>query len=146
MDSGILPHFRDGLILSYPFYYEIVVFLRRETNANSLDTSPSLVLLCDVPEDNPPSTDATNQELPPAGAQFESHSELVDGSDLVSVQEAAALLGISDATVRQAILGGRLDYVRKYNRKLISRAAVEEYRARRGGGGKPRGRPKKQRE
>ena len=115
-------------------------------NVNPLDTSPLLVLSCDVPENNQPSTDAANQELPPAGAQVESHPESVDGNDLVSVQEAAALLGISDATIRQAILGGRLDYVRRYNRKLIPRAAVEEYRARRGGGEKPRGRPKKPRE
>ena len=82
---------------------------------NSLDTWPFSVLGCAVPE---------NQD------------------DLLTVQEAAALLGISDATVRQAILGGRLECVRKYNRKLIPRAALEQYRARtQGAGVKRRGRP-----
>lgn len=63
--------------------------------------------------------------------------------DYVSVQEAAKLLEINDASVRQALLQGRLAFVVRFNRKLIARTVLEEYRARTQV--KPRrGRPKKQ--
>ena len=55
-----------------------------------------------------------------------------DSDPFFTVQEAAKLLQISDATVRQAILQGRLECVIRYNRKLIPRTAVDEYRIRRG--------------
>ena len=64
--------------------------------------------------------------------------------DFVSIPEAAAILGINNATVRQAVLQGRLSHVRRFGRKLIPRTALEEYRARtQPPTGKARGRPKK---
>lgn len=50
--------------------------------------------------------------------------------DYVSVQEAAAILEINDASVRQALLQGRLPYVLRFGRKLIARTVLEEYRVR----------------
>lgn len=65
--------------------------------------------------------------------------------EFLTVQEAAAELEVSDATIRGAILEGRLPYVLMYKRKLIPRADLEAYRERTrpGGGEKPRGRPRK---
>ncbi len=63
--------------------------------------------------------------------------------DYVSVQEAAKILEINDASVRQALIQGRLAFVVRFNRKLISRTVLEEYRGRTQIGQR-RGRPKKQ--
>jgi hypothetical protein len=60
------------------------------------------------------------------------------------MREVAAILGVAEGTVRGAVLRGRLEYVVKYQRKLIPRAALDDYiRRTRPNGQKPRGRPKK---
>ena len=61
---------------------------------------------------------------------------------LLTVQEAAELLGTRDQTVYDAIREERLPYVVKYGRKLVSRQAIEVYKERtRPTGEKPKGRP-----
>jgi excisionase family DNA binding protein len=58
-------------------------------------------------------------------------SELSD-TCLITVSEAAARLGLSDATVRRAIAGGRLVYRgRLGGRKLLAAAEVERWGAER---------------
>ena len=62
--------------------------------------------------------------------------------ELLTVQDAAKSLGVTDITIRAALTGGRLPFVEKYGRKLIKRSDVEKYRARTQPEGKPRvGRP-----
>lgn len=64
--------------------------------------------------------------------------------DMLTVQEAAGELGVDDSAIRRAVLQNRLPCIIKYGRKLITRAALEAYRARtRPEGVKPRGRPRK---
>ena len=64
---------------------------------------------------------------------------------LLTVQEAAALLGVHDNAVRIATKEGRLPFVTALGRKAIRRADLETYRIRtRPDGEKPMGRPKKQ--
>ena len=50
--------------------------------------------------------------------------------DYFTVQEAAVNLGVSEAAVRNATLQGRLPYVRKYGRKLISPSDLQLYKER----------------
>lgn len=65
-------------------------------------------------------------------------------AEFVTVQEAAAELGVSDSAVRQAILDGRLLCTVQYGRKTINRTDLEAYRARTQPDGlKPKGRPRK---
>ncbi len=64
--------------------------------------------------------------------------------ELLTVQDAARELDVTDGAVRLAILKGRLQSTMKYGRKLIMRADIEEYKRRtRPTGEKPRGRPRK---
>jgi excisionase family DNA binding protein len=55
--------------------------------------------------------------------------------DYLTVQDAAAALTVSESAIRNALLDGRLPFVTKYGRKLISRAEVEAYKARTQPGG-----------
>lgn len=65
-------------------------------------------------------------------------------SELFTMNEAAQELGLSPATVRQAVLAGRIDHVVRYEKRLITRQALEEYRARTQPQGEKRaGRPPK---
>jgi excisionase family DNA binding protein len=64
------------------------------------------------------------------------------GEELVTVQEAAKELNVSESAIRNATLEGRLPSIFKYNRKLITRAALDAYKARTQPGGAPvKGRP-----
>jgi excisionase family DNA binding protein len=65
--------------------------------------------------------------------------------DYFTIQAVAKELGVADASVRQAVLRGSLAHVVMYGRKLIPRAALEDYIARtRPGGVRRTGRPPKQ--
>ncbi|MGI4791657.1 MAG: helix-turn-helix domain-containing protein [Janthinobacterium lividum] len=60
------------------------------------------------------------------------------------MNEAAAELGLAPATVRQAVLAGRLPHVVRFEKRLIARKALEEYRSRTQSEGQKRaGRPPK---
>jgi excisionase family DNA binding protein len=62
---------------------------------------------------------------------------------LLTVQESAAQIGVSETAIRNATLEGRLPFVRLYGRKLIEPVALEAYRQRtQPKGVKQRGRPK----
>lgn len=62
--------------------------------------------------------------------------------ELLTVPQAAELLEISAPTVYIAMREGRLPFVVKYDKRLISIYALAEYRVRtRPTGKKPRGRP-----
>lgn len=64
--------------------------------------------------------------------------------ELVTIPEAAARLGLTQAAVRTALHRARLPFVRKYGRKLITRADLESYRLRTQPEGVKRlGRPRK---
>jgi len=66
---------------------------------------------------------------------------------LLTVQEAAASLGVTDGAVRLALSQGRLPSVEKYGRKLVAWPDLDVYRQRtRPGGVKRVGRPRKGRE
>ena len=66
--------------------------------------------------------------------------------ELLTVQQAAARIGVGDTAIRNATLQGRLPFVFKYGRKLIAPADVDAYAARtRPAGVKPKGRPPKTR-
>lgn len=63
--------------------------------------------------------------------------------ELLTVPEVAKDLTVTAPTVYTAMREGRLPYVIKYGKRLITPAAVAEYKARtRPTGEKPRGRPK----
>jgi excisionase family DNA binding protein len=65
-------------------------------------------------------------------------------SEFFTMNEAAQELGLSPATVRQAVLAGRLPHVIRYEKRLISREALENYRTRTQPNGLPKpGRPPK---
>jgi len=66
---------------------------------------------------------------------------------LLTVQEAAASLGVTDGAVRLALSQGRLPSVEKYGRKLVAWPDLDVYRQRTQPGGVKRvGRPRKGRE
>ena len=48
--------------------------------------------------------------------------------DLITVQEAAKIAGVSETAIRSALLRGRLPFVLKYGRKLIERPVFDRYR------------------
>ena len=64
--------------------------------------------------------------------------------EYLTVQDAAAALGITEVSVRSALNRSRLPFVEKYGRKLITRADLDAYRQRTQPDGVKRvGRPKK---
>ena len=66
----------------------------------------------------------------------------MDTENLLTVQQAARLLGVDDNAVRIATKEGRLPYTHALGRKVIHRADLESYRQRtQPGGAKSRGRP-----
>ena len=68
----------------------------------------------------------------------------MDTETLLTVKEAAQLLGVSESAIRNATLEGRLLCVTKFGRKLVSREALSEYKERTQPGGiKLRGRPRR---
>lgn len=71
----------------------------------------------------------------------------MEESHLLTINEAAQMLGVGVCAIYIAIREDRLPFTVKYGRKLVSRQAIEDYRARtRPTGEKPRGRPKKGKE
>lgn len=65
--------------------------------------------------------------------------------DFMTVQQVAAMLGVTDGAVRIAVMEGRLSSVHILGRKLIRKVDAEQYQERtRPAGVKPKGRPKKQ--
>jgi len=50
--------------------------------------------------------------------------------EYLTVQDAAAALGITEVSVRSALNRSRLPFVEKYGRKLIARADLDAYRQR----------------
>lgn len=85
-----------------------------------------------------------DERMPDDAAQ---HSEVPldqpDEDDLLTVSEVAERLTVSAPTVYIAMREGRLPFVIKYGKRLITRVALAEYKARtRPTGEKPRGRPK----
>lgn len=64
---------------------------------------------------------------------------------LLTVQEAATMLGVTEGAVRLALSQGRLPIVEKYGRKLVARPDLEAYKKRTQPGGVKRvGRPRKE--
>ena len=63
---------------------------------------------------------------------------------LLTVQQVAAELGVTDGAIRLALSQGRLSSVEKFGRKLIERADMDAYRQRtQPDGVKKAGRPRK---
>jgi excisionase family DNA binding protein len=63
--------------------------------------------------------------------------------DLMTIAEAAELLGVHRQTVYTAIREGRMESIKRYGKALVSRSEVDAYQRRtRPGGVKPRGRPR----
>ena len=66
----------------------------------------------------------------------------MDTEKLMTMNEAAAQIGVSLSAIRNATQEGRLPFVNAFGRKLIERAALAEYQARTQiDGVPPRGRP-----
>jgi excisionase family DNA binding protein len=64
--------------------------------------------------------------------------------DLLTAEQAAALLGIAPGTVRAVMTKGRIPVVKIYGRRLLRKEDVEAYKERSQPEGKPvTGRPKK---
>ncbi len=59
----------------------------------------------------------------------------MEDETLLTVREAAAELGVSESAIRNATLQGRLNFIHKYGRKLISQADLIAYRERAHGDG-----------
>jgi excisionase family DNA binding protein len=57
---------------------------------------------------------------------------MIEGSqpDLLTVQEAAAQIGVTEAAIRTATLNGRLPFVRKHGRSWIEPSELRTYQAR----------------
>ena len=53
-----------------------------------------------------------------------------DVQELLTVQEAANMLGVRDSTMRSALLQGRLSFTMVEGRKMIKRQDLIEYQAR----------------
>lgn len=67
--------------------------------------------------------------------------------EYLTVQDAAADLGITEVSVRSALNRSRLPFVKKYGRKLIARADLDAYRHRtQPDGVKKVGRPRKEKQ
>jgi len=54
----------------------------------------------------------------------------MDDQNYVTIQEAAANIGVTETAIRNATLDGRLPFIRKYGRKLIANDDLEAYRRR----------------
>lgn len=68
----------------------------------------------------------------------------MDTETLLTVQEAALRIGVSESAIRNAMLQGRLPFVAMFGRKLIEQEALSTYQRRtQPGGAKARGRPPK---
>ncbi len=66
-----------------------------------------------------------------------------EADDLLTVQQVAKMLNITEGAIRTALSENRLPFTEKYGRKLIARADVLAYQQRtRISGDKPKGRPK----
>lgn len=64
--------------------------------------------------------------------------------NLLTVQQAAVHLGVTDGAVRLALSQGRLPFIEKYGRKLVTMLDVDTYRQRAQPDGQKRvGRPRK---
>lgn len=67
----------------------------------------------------------------------------MDTESLMTVREAAEKIGVSENAIRNATLDGRLPFIIKFGRKLITQEAFNEYRIRtQPEGVKLRGRPR----
>lgn len=58
------------------------------------------------------------------------YSRGMEADELLTVQEAAEWLGVGDTAVRNAMLRGRLPFVRRYGRKLIALPELAAYKER----------------
>lgn len=68
----------------------------------------------------------------------------MEDETFLTVREAAEKIGVTESAIRNATLDGRLAFVRRYGRKLISLADLAAYQQRtQPGGTKPKGRPRK---
>ena len=67
----------------------------------------------------------------------------METENLLTMEDAAAKIGVTVSAIRNATLEGRLPFVRLFGRKLIEAEALAEYKARtQVDGVPPRGRPK----
>lgn len=74
---------------------------------------------------------------------LETSPDQTGDDELLMVPQVAIELNVSPPTVYIAMREGRLPFVTKYGKRLISRTALAEYKARtRPTGEKPTGRPK----
>ena len=68
----------------------------------------------------------------------------METDNLLTIEEAAAKIGVTVSAIRNATLEDRLPFVRLFGRKLITAEALAEYQARtQVNGVPPRGRPKR---
>jgi excisionase family DNA binding protein len=66
----------------------------------------------------------------------------METENLLTIEDAAAQIGVTVSAIRNATLEGRLPFVRLFGRKLIQADALAEYKARtQVDGVPPRGRP-----
>lgn len=66
----------------------------------------------------------------------------METEEFLTIPETAQALGLAVSSIHDALYQGRLAFVKMYGRKLITRAEVENYRARtQPTGSKRRGRP-----
>ena len=66
----------------------------------------------------------------------------MDTENLLTMDAAAAEIGVTVGAIRNAVLERRLPFVRAFGRKLIEREALAEYKARtQVNGVPPKGRP-----
>ncbi len=73
---------------------------------------------------------------------FPGYTGGMETENLLTMDEAAARIGVSLSAIRNATQEGRLPFVRAFGRKLIEREALAEYRARtQPDGVPPKGRP-----
>jgi len=71
----------------------------------------------------------------------------METATLLTVQDAARRIGVSESAIRNATLEGRLPFVRMYGRKLIDPTELGAYQQRtQPDGVKATGRPKKTQE
>lgn len=71
----------------------------------------------------------------------------MDTESLMTVREAAEKIGVSENAIRNATLDGRLPFIIKFGRKLITQEAFNEYRIRtQPEGVKLKGRPRRSNE
>src|SRR3954470_19592695 len=72
-----------------------------------------------------------NQQAPRGNTGHERAKtpDIHDVSDILSAREAAAELGISERTIRRAILRGELEAIKEGRSFNITTAALDDYRA-----------------